>query len=700
MKEKIKIGIDLGTTNTVVCYENNNGEYDFLKFGIEKLLPSVLYVDNDVISVGTFAKKKGSICPQRYIKSSKTHIGEFGFVYPDSVKGMDFGNSNIRITPTDAAGHILSEVKKVLIKKIPGAAEADIDAVITIPAYFNINQAEETEKAGKIAGLNVKMTLSEPVAAAIAYVTENIEDSTKIFVVDFGGGTLDITLLSYNAVGNRYDVIAKAGDNKLGGDNIDECLVKMFTEIIRQDTGIDLTSLETSKLNSSEYYEIMSKLGTAATQTKESLSDNDDHDVDIPALLTYKNRPYDFEPNISVDEFNEACKPVFDRVRSLIDKMIKERNINVDEINKILLVGGSCYIPKVREIVTEYFGREVDYDLDLSKVVALGACIVANQELEDAEGKSFISEMNAHDFGVEAVEVKTGKTHFSTIIERNTPVPCAFEREYKTSSNDPLMINVYERNANVPSSDDRIESCDFFGSLLFDDFKKDIKGGAVVSIKFDFDAQKRLKVSVTDKSTGRKTETHLEKNAKLQIKKSSTKPMEIFLLIDTSGSMESDLESVKDACKKLIDTIDLKQSKIGIIQFKGRGQSSVVSELSSNGNQLKESLYRLDAYGGTAVAEAFKKADERFRYSADHRSVVIMLTDGEVRDTDEAVDIARSMKNKGTEIISIGANSEYDKDFLRRISAEKGGVKEVYEIKNMSMLTETFETIANSLQEM
>ena len=690
MENVMKIGIDLGTTNTVVSYVKSDGRYEYVKFGGKPICPSVLYIqDSNNIVVGNKAVKYATSKPKKIIKSAKTHMGENSFVYPTSADGLDF---DIRLTPTDVATYVLKEVKKA-VSRLPEAEDSTIEAIITVPAYFSTNQTGETYKAGVDAGFKVKRIITEPVSAAVGYVTENIEDDARIFVVDFGGGTLDLTILKYSKSTQEYTTEFLDGDNRLGGDNIDQCIVNYFKSIILDDINLDLTDLKSSGLSYDEYWEAISKLNDEAIRCKLALSDDEDFDVEVPDIFPLPNGDmYTFELYITREEFEEQCQPVFSRLENLINKLIRESNISINDISRILLVGGSCFIPKVKEIVESIFDREVYIDGDLSKIVALGACIVANQDLNALN----LTENISHDFGVEVSGNK-----FSTIIARNTPVPCKQVKRYApvVDNQESIQVNVYERSASINANDNDINKCEFFGSIDFSDFQKGKKEDVRVDIEFSFDVSRKLTVNITNVQTGKVTTIALDKKSK-PIMHNATKPMDIFLLIDSSGSMHgTPLEEVKSASNKLIsDMIDLSIHRMGIIKFDDLHSEVMVSKLTSNRKDLINSLDRIYTGGCTYIANAFRLAVKNL--NNDKRvPIIIMLTDGEAHDPEATIEVTKQAKAKGIRIITIGAGKGFNKKFLTKISSNKNGIVDTYKIDNMSQLVETFENIMVSLQE-
>ena len=366
--DEIFVGIDPGTTDTRACCLKR-GRPDLIRFpGSGKMIPSVLYVDESGdISVGQMAKKSGVMNPLNVIRSSKTYMGDPTKVW--QIDGREF-------TPTDVAAEILKEVKAQILKKFKCPPETKVNAVITVPAYFAGNQKDETKKAGKLAGLNVLQIITEPMAAAVAAVRE-LELDDKVFVVDLGGGTFDISVLKADHQSHTYRVLDISGDRTLGGDDFDSLLYEYLIGIIRDDLGLDLSDQKILGLDCNEYYNMIGRIHDAAEIAKIDLSDETTCQIDL--LLSYRGRNYDFSMELTREEFNDICRPLFDRITSRIKNFIDGSNaFTLDEISKIILAGSGCNIPKVREEIEKFFGKRVlDPQIDSEELVAAGACFVA-----------------------------------------------------------------------------------------------------------------------------------------------------------------------------------------------------------------------------------------------------------------------------------------------------------------------------------
>ena len=701
----MKIGIDLGTTNTVVCYENDMGNYEFIRFGNSEILPSVVYVDeNNNTIVGTKALTKGSAKPSRLIRSAKRHMKDNNWKYPDSDSFLSFEKT---LTPAEVGACILKEVKRVICRRLlDGSEDEEIEAVITVPAYFASTAIKNTKEAAKLAGMKIitptpdeSILLPEPSSAAIAYINDNISTDTEIFVVDFGGGTFDLSYLKYKKDINLFDPVATGGNDQLGGDDIDKCLLEYFKKVIFDDYKIDLTNKETSGLGDS-FWQVESRLRNEAKLTKHKLSEIDEVDVSIDALFKINGRTISFETSITRAEFEKICeKDIFTPMKEAIIDMIKKNKIDISRISRVLLVGGTCYIPKVRKIVEEIFdGRNV-LPADLSNVVALGAAIVAN----DPNIK--VVNRTSYDLGVEIFDEKLNKCVFDTIIERDMETPCRNHQSYSTTRDNQkcVDINVYERGGNIDPNDKDLNKCTFYGSLTFDDFKKGKKGEPKFDIEFYFKSDRTLEIKVTDKNTNTSISTVLERSKKKVIEyKKSAVPTDLYLLIDASGSMaypkeNPAIENVKKAIGRLVNQmVDMSVHRVGVISFASNYKS--ICTLTHSKKDIMTGVNKLYASGGTNASGAFRFVLNSAESVKKRKSVVIMLTDGDLFDGNETAILARKMKENNITVVTIGEGSDVNHKFLKSISSvSSDGKPHNYSINTMDELGDIFQVIIDAL---
>lgn len=680
---EIFIGIDLGTTNTLACYLKN-GRPDLIRFAGKTILPSVLYSDeNGNIIVGKNAKKRGVVDPQNVIRSSKTYMA-------DSKKTWTVGDKTFN--PTEVATEILKEVKKQTLKKLKCPPDTTVNAVITVPAYFNGNQKDETKKAGAAAGLNVLQIITEPMAAAVAAVRE-LELNEKIFVVDLGGGTFDISVLEADQANHIYRALDIDGDRRLGGDDFDKLIYNYFIGIIQDDLGLDLSSQKKSGLDYNEYYSMTGRILEEAEKAKVDLSDSTTCEVIVPNLFNYNGKNYDFNIEITREEFDNICKPIYDKIISRIKKFISESDkFKVSEISTIILAGGSCYIPKVREEVEKIFGKKADAQLDLDTLVVIGACYVA----ESINGALEIhpQDILSHSFGVEVLSPDGKKMILSKILNKGDEYPCEESKVYTTTQNNQTTVPIYVYEAGDDAEDvEDIEAHDYYGDVSLENIAKAPAGVPKIEVTFHYDISGVVVVTAQDENSGVKNIIEIKKGDK-PVRKNIQASIDFMLLLDTSGSMEGNaIKEAKRACNTLFtDLIDFSVHRMGLITFDSYARRCV--SLTHDKDRLKNVLNDIEAYGGTDLYTALQYASEDLDKSS-NKKVVIIVTDGYPFNENAVLKYANEMKKSNILIATIGAGSGVGEAFIKNISSPN----HAYKIGNMSELQKTFETAISSIVE-
>ena len=445
--KKVQVGIDLGTTNTLVS-TNRNGRIDIINIDGKKQMPSVLYVSEDGKEIiGKNALKKGKKDPLNCIRSSKTYIG----------KDEKWVIREKEYTPTDVAEKILRKVHDEVRRELELEEDDVVQAIITIPAYFTANQSDETKKAGERAGLEVLRIIVEPVAAAVA-VSDELQDE-NIAVVDLGGGTFDVSILEVKD--DKYKTIATGGSRELGGDTFDGYLVSYLKEVIQNETGRDLFDYEGSQMEYNEYWSVDTKIRQEAIKVKEELSDCSECEADCEELFD----GYDLYKEITREKFDEICEELYEDIQYYIEKTMDDSGLSVADIGKVYLVGGSGRIPKVRKIVENFFGKKVSTEQDLDIQVAKGAGIIASDKsgFSVNSSQSKFQDIISHSMGIEVVGKK-----YSEILARGKEYPCEYEKIYSTMKDNQsrVIIKVYEK-IDEDVSDDLKESDNFdcYGSF-------------------------------------------------------------------------------------------------------------------------------------------------------------------------------------------------------------------------------------------
>lgn len=425
MSEEIILGIDLGTTFSAVAFINQHGKPEIIpprEEGLTRTTPSVIFFDEGGAPIiGEEARNQAIINPIRTVRWVKREMGNPSF------------RKNI-----DGKDYFPEDLSALILKKLKNDAESFLGkeirkAVISIPAYFKDAQREATRKAGQIAGLDVIRIINEPTAAALAYGLEKAQDDQTILVYDFGGGTFDVTIMT--AKDKEFKIIATDGDAKLGGKDIDVLLVEYFAEQFQREHEIDLRNEPHTHQD----------LWDKAEKTKEDLSFR----KNIPVVLASGEKT--LRVDIDVEFFDELIEDLIQQTEECMNKVIQDANINWEQIDTILLAGGSSRIPAVREMIKRVTGKDVARDMNPDECVAMGAAIQANLISRETgepapvlEGGAdlVVYDVASHSLGVKALSSDKKKYINSIIIPRFTPIPCEKTRTYSTNEDNQNRVEI------------------------------------------------------------------------------------------------------------------------------------------------------------------------------------------------------------------------------------------------------------------
>ena len=677
--DTVTIGIDLGTTNTLACYMKK-GKPTLIRFDGESMLASLLYVDKDGhYIIGAKAGVAGVSDPDHLIRSSKTFMG-------DADKKWEYRGKTL--TPMDVAAEILSTVKAAVLKRLKKESDTVVKAVITVPAYFSGKQKSETRKAGERAGLEVLRIISEPMAAAVA-AGRSKDLNGKILVVDLGGGTFDLCILE----AENYRAIATDGDHHLGGDDFDRLLYQYFLERLGENAGLDFSSREASGLSVGDYGSLRGRLILEVEKTKKALSESTEKEVSITNLFPYKGGSYTFDIIVDRDQFDEICEGIYKKITTRLENFLKEQPFSRDEIDSVILAGGSCYIPRIRTDVEKIVHRQADTELDLEKLVVIGACIIAEYEAGGIEVKGEYQDIISHSMGVEIADAD-GNHVLSKILLRGEPYPCENTRSYTTSVDNQTMINIniYEAGSDAEDTSS-IDAHNLFGSTTLD-VPPGPKGKADIRVTFSYDKNQTLKVTAEDQKTKVRKQILIRENEKAAIKPRQM-PVDFMLLLDTSGSMDGmPLKEAKKACNALVnEIIDFSVHRLGIVAFET--QSKLVCPLGNDRQSMNANIESIIANGGTYMVKAFREGEKTLD-SSTNAKVIIMVSDGEPLDAEaDVLRKANSLRKDNVRIIAIGVGNGVNKVFLKQLVGD--GL--YYTINNMNELEGIFRTAIPAIME-
>ena len=514
-EERIIVGIDLGTTNSLIAYINDGQptvmpDHD----GKSVLVPSVIYFDeNDLASIGEIAKDKLISDPSRTIFSVKRLMGRS---FNDVENSKDFFSYEILDTDVESLVEIKSgkkyytpvELSAIILKELKARAELVLnqevhECVITVPAYFNDSQRQATKDAGKLAGWNVLRIVNEPTAAALAYGFDKTSEKSKnIAVYDLGGGTFDLSVLTLED--GIFEVLSTKGDTWLGGDDIDQAILQLIATKFQ----IDLDTLSSSERQ---------QLRLLAEESKKQLSQKDDHSF----IFLGK------EITVNKAAVDAAIQPIIQKTIDLTINALKDAELKTQDIDDIIMVGGSTRIPAVKDAVSKFFGKKVKDSIDPDQVVALGAAVQADI-LAGNQSNLLLLDVTPLSLGIE-----TMGGLMDVIIPRNTKIPSSAGRNYTTSIDGQinLKIAVYQGERDLVQNNRKL------GEFILKGIPPMSAGLPKIEVSFWVDADGILIVRAKELRSN--TETKVEIKAQYGISEEEM----ALMLIDSIKNAQTDIDS-------------------------------------------------------------------------------------------------------------------------------------------------------------
>ena len=503
------IGIDLGTTNSAVAVLEGKEPKIITNPEGNRTTPSVVAFKDGEIQVGEVAKRQAITNPNT-ISSIKRHMGEADYKVKIGDKAY---------TPQEISAMILQYIKKFSEDYL---GEKVTEAVITVPAYFNDAQRQATKDAGKIAGLDVKRIINEPTASSLAYGLDKDAEDEKVLVYDLGGGTFDVSVLQLGD--GVFQVLSTNGDTHLGGDDFDNKIIDWLIKNFKDENGVDLSKDKMA----------LQRLKDAAEKAKKDLSGVSSTHISLPFISAGESGPLHLEADLTRAKFDELTSDLVDKTKIPFDNALKDAELTVNDIDKVILNGGSTRIPAVQDAVKKWAGKEPDHSINPDEAVALGAAIqggVISGDVKDV----VLLDVTPLSLGIE-----TMGGVFTKLIEKNTTIPTSKSQIFSTAADNQPAVDVHVLQGERPmAADDKT-----LGRFELTDIPAAPRGVPQIQVTFDIDKNGIVNVSAKDMGTG--------KEQKITIKSSSG------LSDEEIKKMQKEAEEHAEEDKKKKEEVDLR----------------------------------------------------------------------------------------------------------------------------------------------
>ena len=584
MSEKI-IGIDLGTSNSAAAVIQG-GKPTLIPAAegntiAGKAFPSIVAFDKDSnLLVGETARRQAVTNPDNTIREAKRKMGT-DFMY--KIQGKDY-------KPQQISAFILQKIKR---DAEAFTGDTISKAVITVPAYFNDNQRQATKDAGTIAGLEVVRIINEPTAASLSFGLDKNKEDMKILVFDFGGGTLDVTIMEMG--GGVFEVMSTSGDTQLGGSDMDKAIIDYVVDEFRKKEGVDLSNDSTA----------MTRIKEGGEKAKIELSTVMETEINLPFIAQDSSGSKNLEVKLTRAKLDDLVNPIVQRCKSSIDKAIEDAKIPKTDITKIVLVGGPTRMPIVRKFVSDTVGKEAESGVDPMEAVAFGAAVQAGIIAGDVTNDIVLLDVTPLTLGIETL----GGVR-EPIIERNTTIPTSKDKTFTTAADSQTAVTINVVQGESPMVADNVS----LGSFNLTEIPPAPRGVPQINVKFDIDANGIINVTAKDLGTGKDAKITIESSSKMSeedVEKMKT-DAEKFAEEDKKKKEEVDIKNEAESFIYTTEKLVNQDLKDKIPQEKGIKITDAIKDLkeslTQSSDQIKSKLEALKTIVNEVTTELYKNA--------------------------------------------------------------------------------------------
>ncbi|MDR2222915.1 MAG: molecular chaperone DnaK [Flavobacteriaceae bacterium] len=536
------IGIDLGTTNSCVSVMEGNEPVVISNAEGKRTTPSIVaFVEGGEIKVGDPAKRQAVTNPTKTVASIKRFMGEKYSEAAKEVTAVPYkvvkGDNDTPRVDIDGRLYTPQEISAMTLQKMKKTAEDFLgqevsEAVITVPAYFNDAQRQATKEAGEIAGLKVRRIINEPTAAALAYGLDKTGKDQKVVVYDLGGGTFDISILELGD--GVFEVLSTNGDTHLGGDDFDNVIINWLAEEFKAAEGVDLRQDAMA----------LQRLKEAAEKAKVELSSATQTEINLPYVTATASGPKHLVQTLTRAKFEQLSDDLVRRSMLPCEKALKDAGLSKSDIDEVILVGGSTRIPRIQEEVEKFFGKKPHKGVNPDEVVAIGAAIQGGVLTGDVKDVLLL------DVTPLSLGIETMGGVFTKLIESNTTIPTKKSQVFSTAADNQPSVEIHVLQGERPMANDNKT----IGRFHLDGLPPAQRGVPQIEVTFDIDANGIIKVSATDKGTGKSHDIRIEASSGLTEEEIQRMKKEAEANADADKKAKESVEKINEADAMIFQT--------------------------------------------------------------------------------------------------------------------------------------------------